>query len=175
MRSTARTHRRTSLPSACTRRLQNWTHEDCGPTPRTHCRRILQMMCLSGWTLSNGTNTTKVGTVGRLKISAANWTRSIRLSPINRLLFQNMDTALAHQTALRATLAASKSCGNKVGGTLYGYGNIPVEECEAALPAVKPGGSISVSLQFKEPSASRVEFNILRPTGFSARTRTWTP
>jgi beta-galactosidase len=65
--------------------------------------------------------------------------------------------------------------GYKVRGTLYGDGNIPLEQCEAALPPVKPGDSVSVSLRFKQPSAWRVEFDVIRPTGFSARTRTWTP
>lgn len=75
----------------------------------------------------------------------------------------------------RKSVPAYTLLGYKVRGTLYGDGNIPVEEHEAALPMLKPGESVSVSLQFKEQGASRVEFSILRPTGFSARTRTWTP
>ncbi|PYT98150.1 MAG: hypothetical protein DMG38_16795 [Acidobacteria bacterium] len=96
-------------------------------------------------------------------------------SPIEALECTGSTNSFAIHVQTRKSVPAYTLFGYKVRGTLYGDGNIPLEECEAALPAVKPGGSISVSLQFKEPSASRVEFNILRPTGFSARTRTWTP
>ena len=96
-------------------------------------------------------------------------------SPIEAFDYTGSTNSFAIRVQTRKSVPAYTLLGYKVRGTLYGDGNIPVEECEAALPALKPGESASVSLQFKEQGASRVEFNILRPTGFSARTRTWTP
>ena len=64
----------------------------------------------------------------------------------------------------------------KLRGTLYGFGNIPLERREAALPVLKPGQTVSIPLQFKEKDgATRVEFDVMQPTGFSAITSTWTP
>ena len=96
-------------------------------------------------------------------------------SPIEAFEYAGSASSFAIRVQTRKSVPAYALLGYKVRGTLYGDGNIPLEECEAALPALRPGESASVSLQFKEQVASRVEFNILRPTGFSARTRTWTP
>jgi len=64
----------------------------------------------------------------------------------------------------------------KLRGTLYGFGNIPLERREAALPVLEPGQTVSIPLQFKEKDgATRVEFDVMQPTGFSAITSTWTP
>jgi hypothetical protein len=62
----------------------------------------------------------------------------------------------------------------KLRGTLYGFANIPLECREASLSTLKPGESTSVQLQFKESEgATRVEFDVVRPTGFSAITTVW--
>jgi beta-galactosidase len=64
--------------------------------------------------------------------------------------------------------------GYKLRGILYGFANIPLECREASLSALKPGESISIPLQFKEKEgATRVEFDVVRPTGFSAITKVW--
>src|SRR6266853_1931921 len=66
--------------------------------------------------------------------------------------------------------------GYKLRGILYGFANIPLECREASLSALKPGESTSVLLQFKEKEgATRVEFGVVRPTGFSAMTTVWMP
>jgi hypothetical protein len=61
-------------------------------------------------------------------------------------------------------------------GILYGFANIPLECREAAISPLKPGESVSIPLQFKEKErATRVEFDVVRPTGFSAISTVWTP
>jgi len=66
--------------------------------------------------------------------------------------------------------------GYKLRGILHGFANIPLECREASLSALKPGESTSVLLQFKEKEgATRVEFDVVRPTGFSAMTTVWMP
>ena len=55
------------------------------------------------------------------------------------------------------------------------FANIPLECREAELSALKPGETATIPLQFRErEGATRVEFNVMRPTGFSTITTTWT-
>src|SRR5207244_3085141 len=62
----------------------------------------------------------------------------------------------------------------KLRGILYGFANIPLECCEVSMPALTPAQLVSIPLQFKEKEgATRVEFDVLRPTGFSAITTVW--
>jgi beta-galactosidase len=96
-------------------------------------------------------------------------------SPIEAFECTGNPGSFAVHVRTRKSVPAYTLFGYKVRGILYGDGNIPLEQCEAALPPVKPGDSVSVSLQFKQQSAWRVEFDVIRPTGSSARTRTWTP
>jgi beta-galactosidase len=66
--------------------------------------------------------------------------------------------------------------GYKLRGILYGFANIPLEYREAGLPVLKPGQTLSIPLDFKEKdSATRVEFDVIRPTGFSTIAASWTP
>jgi hypothetical protein len=65
--------------------------------------------------------------------------------------------------------------GYKLRGILYGFANIPLECREVNLPVLTPGQSVSISLRFKEKGATRVEFDAVRPTGFSAMTSIWMP
>jgi hypothetical protein len=57
---------------------------------------------------------------------------------------------------------------------LYGFANIPLECREASLPALTPGQPASIPFHSKE-GATRVEFEGVRPTGFSAITSVWMP
>ena len=55
----------------------------------------------------------------------------------------------------------------------YGAGAIPVERSHAALPALEPGAQATVSAEFQQKGLGSVVFDVVRPTGFSALTRTW--
>ena len=64
----------------------------------------------------------------------------------------------------------------KLRGVLYGFANIPVECREVSIPVLTPAQHVSVPLQFKKKEgATRVEFDVMRPTGFSAMTTVWMP
>lgn len=61
-------------------------------------------------------------------------------------------------------------------GIFYGEGDIPVDRQEVELPEVVSGGEITVDLAFKQTGVPLdVTFDVLRPTGFSAYSRNWTP
>jgi hypothetical protein len=63
----------------------------------------------------------------------------------------------------------------KLRGILYGAGDIPLERREVALPALAPGAEATVRLKFAVTAPRRIEFDVLRPTRFSAYTHVWHP
>ncbi len=96
-------------------------------------------------------------------------------SPVEALEWSGNSASFTIQVRTRKSIPAYTLRGYKVSGTLYGFGNIPVERRYVALPDMVSGQTISVPLQFKEQGATRVEFDVMRPTGFSAFTKVWTP
>jgi beta-galactosidase len=63
--------------------------------------------------------------------------------------------------------------GYKVRAIVYGYGGIPLERPEVALPDLGPGQQALVDVHFTEKAPVRVRIDVLRPTGSSALTRVW--
>jgi len=58
--------------------------------------------------------------------------------------------------------------GYTVRAVIYGDGGIPVERVEAALPTLGPGEEAVVKIRYQTQAPSRVEIDLMRPTGFSA-------
>jgi beta-glucuronidase len=81
--------------------------------------------------------------------------------------------------ALRVAVAARRSVpfyalrGYQIRAVAYGAGEIPVERIAARLDTIAPGGSAQAELRFTQPGISRIQVDVMRPTGFSARTETW--
>jgi len=96
-------------------------------------------------------------------------------SPVEALEWGGNPSLFAINVRTRASVPAYALVGYKLCGTLYGHGNIPLERRESALPVLKPGQTVSIPLQFKEQGALRVEFDVVRPTGFFALTKEWRP
>ena len=96
-------------------------------------------------------------------------------SPVESLECHGIPSLFAIRLRTRNSVPAYTLNGYKLRGILYGYGDIPLEQQEFELSALKAGETVSCELRFKEQSAHRVEFDVLRPTGFSAFTRVWTP
>ncbi|HZZ15003.1 MAG TPA: glycoside hydrolase family 2 TIM barrel-domain containing protein, partial [Candidatus Sulfotelmatobacter sp.] len=95
-------------------------------------------------------------------------------SPIETLHVSGNPSAFTLTLRTRDSVPAYTLNSYKLRGTLYGFANIPLECREASLSTLRPGESISVQLQFKESEgATRVEFDVVRPTGFSAITTVW--
>jgi len=96
-------------------------------------------------------------------------------SPLESLHVSGNPGAFTVSLRTRASVPAYTLNGYKLRAILYGFANIPLECREASLPPLTPAQLISLSLQFQEKSgATRVEFDVLRPTGFSAITTLWT-
>lgn len=65
--------------------------------------------------------------------------------------------------------------GYTVRAVIYGDGAIPVERVEAALPTLEPGREVTVTMRIQAKAATRVQVDIMRPTGFSAHQTEWRP
>jgi beta-glucuronidase len=96
-------------------------------------------------------------------------------SPVEALEWKGNPSSFTIDIRTRSSVPAYNLAGYKLRGILYGYSDIPLEQQETLLPSLVPGQRISVPLKFAEPGAVRVEFDVVRPTGFSALTKIWTP
>jgi len=55
----------------------------------------------------------------------------------------------------------------------YGYGQIPIEQQELPLPDLAPGQEVELRIGFAEDRPEYIQFDVLRPTGFSAYSQVW--
>jgi len=66
--------------------------------------------------------------------------------------------------------------GYKLRGLFFGQGNIPVERQEVEIPDAAPGSETKLELAFSQSEpAMHVQFDVVRPTGFSAYLLDWKP
>jgi beta-glucuronidase len=96
-------------------------------------------------------------------------------SPVEDLEISGVPGALRARLRARRHVPAYTLRGYKLRAVVYGFGEIPVERVEAALPDLAPGDQTTIAVAFSEKAPIRVQFDVLRPTGFSAYTRIWKP
>ena len=97
-------------------------------------------------------------------------------SPVESLRCRGTPSAFTITIRTRDSVPAYTLGGYKLRAILYGFANIPLECREAALPTLRAGQTLSLPIQFQEAQgARRAEFDVIRPTGFSAMTSVWMP
>lgn len=97
-------------------------------------------------------------------------------SPVEFLSVENHLNTFQLQLKARGTLPAYILRRYKLRGIFYGEGEIPVELQEIDLADVSPGVDVHIELKFTQSSVPlRIEFDVLRPTGFSAYNLEWKP
>ena len=97
-------------------------------------------------------------------------------SPIESLAVENHLNAFHMRLQSRHDVPMYSLRGYKLMGTFYGEGDVPIERQEVELPEIVSGGDIIVDLTFSQSGVPlHVTFDVLRPTGFSAFTKTWRP
>lgn len=97
-------------------------------------------------------------------------------SPIESLAVENHLNAFHMRLQSRRDVPMYSLRGYKLMGTFYGEGDVPIERQEVELPEIVAGGDIVVDLTFSQSGVPlHVAFEVLRPTGFSAFTKTWRP
>jgi beta-glucuronidase len=96
-------------------------------------------------------------------------------SPVESVVVEGSPSEFFIRVRTRKAVPAYSLEGYQLRAVLYGYSNIPVERYVTALPRLAPGEEAIVSIRCKEKEPARVDFDVLRPTGFSAFTKTWKP
>lgn len=97
-------------------------------------------------------------------------------SPIESLHVSGNPSGFTVTLKTRTSVPAYKLNAYKLRGILYGFANIPLECREVPLLALTPAQRVSIPLTFQQgEGTTRVEFDVLRPTGFSTITSIWTP
>ncbi|MGH9695442.1 MAG: hypothetical protein ACRD5Z_14930, partial [Bryobacteraceae bacterium] len=94
-------------------------------------------------------------------------------SPIEALQVEGPPTAFRLTVRTRRHVPAYTLKGYQVRGTYFGYGEIPIEQQEVALPDLKPGEEATLMVSFAGKQPEKIQFDVLRPTGFSAYTQIW--
>jgi beta-galactosidase len=94
-------------------------------------------------------------------------------SPIDSVTVEGHPKEFALTIRTRKQVPSYTLCGYQLRGLYYGYGEIPIEQKLLPLPELTPGQEITVNMAFSDSLPLYVEFDVLRPTGFSAYTHRW--
>lgn len=97
-------------------------------------------------------------------------------SPIESLTVSNQLNTFQLRLKSRRDIPMYSLRGYRLRGLFYGQGIIPVERLEVELPEITPGIETRADLTFSQSTTPlRVQFDVLRPTRFSAYSLDWTP
>lgn len=96
-------------------------------------------------------------------------------SPVESLEVAFGGNSLTATVVVRKTLPAYTLQGYTLRWTVFGSGDLPMEQRAVSLPRLLPGERTAVPLVFEERSPKRLRVDVVRPTGFSARTAWWEP
>jgi beta-glucuronidase len=96
-------------------------------------------------------------------------------SPVDWVRVTGQPGDLAVTIRARVSVPAYRMSGYTLRGVLYGEGNIPLERRGADIPMLAPGEEATVRIRFAGKDPLRIEFDVLRPTAFSAYSYVWHP
>lgn len=95
-------------------------------------------------------------------------------SPITSLSVENRLNSFRVLVKTRNDLPAYTLSGYHLRAVAYDQAGIPLEQQEVALPDLSPGGEAQAELVFRQPNTPvRVQFDVIRPTRFSAFSFVW--
>jgi beta-glucuronidase len=95
-------------------------------------------------------------------------------SPVLALELSANGNKLAATIRTRARLPAYTLSGYRLRWVAYASQGYPIEQHDVELPDLPPGTVKTVALGMEPPFPARVQVDMVRPTGFSARSATWT-
>jgi beta-glucuronidase len=97
-------------------------------------------------------------------------------SPIESLTVEHQQNRFAVLIRVRHDLPMYSLRGYKLRGLFFAEGNIPTERQEVDLPDAAPGSETRLDLAFTQSETPiHVQFDLLRPTSFSAYFLDWKP
>ena len=94
-------------------------------------------------------------------------------STIEKLTLTDTANGIGVELVTRSALPGYTLRGYTLRAVYYGIGGIPVERKEVKLPDLKAGENNKASFTMSEPPPLRVQFDVLRPNGFSVITAEW--
>lgn len=94
-------------------------------------------------------------------------------SPIDSMAVEGHPKDFELTIRTRKSVPSYTLRGYTVRGLYYGYGDIPIEQKTILLPQLAPGQEITIKMAFSDSLPLYVEFDVMRPTGFSAYTHRW--
>jgi hypothetical protein len=94
-------------------------------------------------------------------------------SPITELRIEGPPTAFRVTVRARRHVPSYTLRGYRLRATYFGYGQIPIEQRESPLPDLEPGSEAALAVSFSDRQPEKIQFDVLRPTGFSAYTQIW--
>jgi beta-galactosidase len=94
-------------------------------------------------------------------------------SPVERVIVTGNPADLKITVKARETVPAYPLRGYSLRGVAYGFGDIPLERVAVETADLLPGATATASMKFTQPGISRIQVDVIRPTGFSAWTETW--
>jgi len=95
-------------------------------------------------------------------------------SPIASLSVEQHSNVFRVQAKTRSDIPSYTLRGYRLRAIYYGAGDIPLEQQEVALPDLPPGSQAHTELALHQPGTPNyVQFDVLRPTRFSAYSLVW--
>jgi beta-galactosidase len=96
-------------------------------------------------------------------------------SPVQSLDVTGLPAKLQVTLRTRDLVPCYTLTGYKLRAVIFGFGDIPIERLELALPRLAPGEQFTAAVALNEKAPMRIQFDVMRPTGFSAYTQVWKP
>ena len=94
-------------------------------------------------------------------------------SPVESLEAAGKPPALEVRLRTRQTVPAYTLRGYTLRAVAHGFSGIPLERLAKALPELGPGGQFRHTFAFAQTGITRIQFDVLRPSGASAATAEW--
>ncbi len=94
-------------------------------------------------------------------------------SPVDSVAVTGLPAALEVAVRTRGTAPGYALRGYQVRAIAYNFQAIPVERAAAPLGTIEAGETARATLKFTQPGISRIQIDVMRPTGFSAWTEVW--
>jgi len=94
-------------------------------------------------------------------------------SPIEWMRVSGTPATLNVELQSRVPVAAYTLRNYELRAVAYGFGNIPVERAAARIEPLSPGESFKAQLKLTQHGITRIQVDLMRPTGYSACTAIW--
>jgi beta-glucuronidase len=95
-------------------------------------------------------------------------------SPVEVVTLSRADDALTATIRARSTVPAYPMHDYTLRWVVYGFGDLPMEQHEVALPSLSPGDETTIDITFDTYEPGRLTLDVIRPNGHSAYTDDWT-